>query len=63
MDSPNWYYRVIGNPAPRALKHNTLAFCGIAPTRTTSLDEVKYASPSRRKAWLAKVEKLGARMK
>lgn len=61
MDTPVWYYKtVFANAGVRAFK-SALAFCGIRNKRTTYLAVVKTSTDEKRKKWLQKVQKLGAK--
>lgn len=64
MDTPAWYYRwIYSMPGHHQMKKTILEYCGIAPVRVTSLAPVRYATEERRKRWLAKVDRLAARLK
>ena len=61
LDQPGWYYRLFnGQPSNRAMKKNTLEFCGIAPVRITLLGPLRLSKPSAREKWLEKAGQLGS---
>lgn len=53
-----WYYRA---HSLKSLERNILAFCGIDPIRASLVGMVEGLSPSQRRTWLDKIEKLGRR--
>jgi putative NADPH-quinone reductase len=53
-----WYFRA---HSLRSLERNILAFCGIAPVRSTLVGMVEGMSQRKRTQWLQKVEALGRR--
>lgn len=61
LDQPGWYYRIFnGQPSNRAMKKNTLEFCGVAPVRVTTVGPVRLSKPAAREKWLQRAGKLGA---
>jgi NAD(P)H dehydrogenase (quinone) len=61
LDQPGWYYRIFnGQPSNRAMKKNTLEFCGVAPVRVTTVGPVRLSKPAAREKWLQRAWKLGA---
>lgn len=64
MDTPKCYYALIyRSPGHHSMKKGILEFCGIKPVRITSFGPVKTAGETKRKNWLARVEKLGRMQK
>ncbi len=61
LDTPRLFWWLTGRPAYNALKWITLGYCGVAPIRGTAIGIVRLSSPERRRKWLAKVERLGAK--
>jgi putative NADPH-quinone reductase len=62
MGMPALFYRFVYRAhSLKSLEHNILAFCGIRPVRATLVGMVEGMSSARRMAWLAKMERLGAR--
>lgn len=60
MGMPAFFYRLwFGAHGVKALERSVLRFVGMKPVRTTMLGMVGGASDKRRKAWLAKMERLG----
>lgn len=45
----------------KSLERNVLSFCGISPIRASVIGMVEAASDARRKGWLRKTRRLGAR--
>lgn len=64
MDSPKWYYKLVyRSPGHNSMKTGVLQFCGINPVSITTLSPIKSSDESKRKQWLAKIEKLGNQQK
>ncbi len=62
LDQPGWYYRLVnGQPSNRAMKKNTLEFCGIAPVRITIIGPLRLSKPATREKWLRNAQQLGTR--
>lgn len=60
MDQPAWYYRLINSGAGiKALKKQTLEFCGIKPVKTICIGPIRLSKDSYRQRWLGRIEKLG----
>ena len=60
MDAPRpVYWAIYRNSAHRSVVNGTLSFCGIGPVSTTTVDAVKYLPEIARKAWMARVRRLG----
>jgi putative NADPH-quinone reductase len=53
-----WYF---GAHSLKSLERNILAFCGIGPIRETLIGMVESRNESRRRKWLGRLHKLGAR--
>ncbi|WP_156760324.1 NAD(P)H-dependent oxidoreductase [Microbacterium karelineae] len=51
-DSPRWFLALSGDPAVKALKRQTMQFCGIRPVRLTRFTNVRHADEARRASWL-----------
>lgn len=61
LDQPTWYYWIFnGQPSNRAMKKNTLEFCGVSPVRLTTIGPLRLSKPAARENWLKAVAKLGA---
>jgi putative NADPH-quinone reductase len=61
LDQPPWYYWLInGQPSHRAMKKNTLEFCGITPVRVTSIGPLRLSKPAVREKWLKLAGRLGS---
>jgi NAD(P)H dehydrogenase (quinone) len=64
MDTPPWYYWLVyRRPGHNAMKRGILEFCGIRPVRVTTIGSLKISSENKREQWIAKVERLGRKMK
>ncbi len=62
LDQPSWYYWLFnGQPSHRAMKKNTLEFCGVAPVRITSIGPLRLSKPATREKWLQTASRLGER--
>lgn len=62
LDQPAWFYSLInGAPSDKAVKIQTLNFCGISPVRITNIGPVRLSTEQFREKWLKKVETLGSR--
>jgi NAD(P)H dehydrogenase (quinone) len=62
-DSPSWYNTLLlGAPATKQLKKNTLEFCGVKPVKTNFIGRVKHSTPAFREKWLKKITHLGAHL-
>jgi putative NADPH-quinone reductase len=53
-----WYFRA---HSLKSLERNILGFCGIAPVSETLLGMIESGGPARRRRWLARLRRLGAR--
>ncbi|MFC1691067.1 NAD(P)H-dependent oxidoreductase [Nanoarchaeota archaeon] len=62
MDSPPWFYWLIGSPGHKMMRTTILRFCGINPVKITSIGSVRKASEEKRKKWLDQVRRLGERL-
>jgi putative NADPH-quinone reductase len=63
LDQPSWYYSLsFGKPSINQLKKSTLEFCGVKPVRVNYFGPVKGSSQNIREKWLAKVERIGAKV-
>jgi putative NADPH-quinone reductase len=61
MDNyPILYKWIFGQPGIKQLSTLTLKFCGIKPVKTTLFGSVKFSTPEKRAAWLAKAKAIGA---
>jgi putative NADPH-quinone reductase len=64
MDTPPWYYWLVyRRPGHNAMKRGILEFCGIRPVGVTTIGSLKVSSERKREKWIARVEKLGRKMK
>lgn len=54
-DSPNFYRRLLGDPAMKALKRDTLKFCGIKTKNTKLIGGVRGSDSEKRKRWLEQI--------
>lgn len=64
MDTPRWYYHLVqGAPGHKAMRKATLDFCGFHPVRITSFAPVKKANEKLVDRWLARVERLGRKIR
>ena len=62
LDQPAWYYWIFsGQPSNRAMKKNTLEFCGVSPVRLTTIGPLRLSKPAFREKWLQRAARLGAR--
>ncbi len=61
LDQPPWYYWLFnGQPSNRAMKKNTLEFCGVSPVRVTTIGPLRLSKPATREKWLQHAGNLGA---
>ncbi len=64
LDQPGWYYRLaFGRPSVNQLRRSILKFCGISPVKVTYLGIIKTSDPTKRNAWLKKVNALGQKLR
>jgi NAD(P)H dehydrogenase (quinone) len=64
LDQPGWYYWLMfGRPSTNQLRKSTLEFCGVKPVKVTYIGIVKTADETKRKNWIAAVERLGRKQK
>ncbi|WMX16632.1 MULTISPECIES: NAD(P)H-dependent oxidoreductase [unclassified Aureispira] len=62
-DSPSWYNTLLlGAPATKQLKKNTLEFCGVKPVRTNFIGPIRNSTVEFREKWLQKITNLGAHL-
>jgi putative NADPH-quinone reductase len=60
MGMPAFFYRVFYRAhSVASLRRNILAFCGVAPVRTTLIGMIEAARDGARRAWLDKMAELG----
>ena len=60
MGMPSFFYRLFFQAhSVASLRRNILAFCGIAPVRTTYIGMIEGAKDARRKDWLREMSALG----
>lgn len=62
MDGPKIYYWLIGSPGHKLVKYGIMFFCGISPTRFTTVDKVRFLSEDKKKIWLKKLEHQGNKL-
>lgn len=59
MDTPPWYFKLYyRSPAHNQIRKTILEFTGIKPVKITSFGPIRFASESKRKAWLKHVGRL-----
>lgn len=64
LDQPPWYYKLVFlAPSHRAMKGLCLKFIGVKKVGATAFGNVRLSDDTKRKKWLAKVERLGRRNK
>jgi len=62
-DTPSWYNTLLlGAPATKQLKKNTLEFCGVKPVKTSYIGPIRTSTPAFREKWLQKITDLGTRL-
>lgn len=59
-DSPRWLLPLIGNPAARQVRNETMRFCGIRPARVMHFADVRHADDARRARWLDRAAEAGS---
>ncbi len=60
LDQPSWYYRLINkSPSHYAMKKLTMQFIGVKSVKITTIGPLRLSTPSFRKKWLDKIERLG----
>lgn len=60
MDTPSFVYRIIyGAPGLRMMRHATLGFCGISPTKFKKFGPVRGSSQLQREKWLEETYQMG----
>ncbi len=63
-DTPSWYYHLVyKKPGHNSFQKCILNFCGIKPVKITTLVNIKKSTTQKRQNWLAKIEKMGQKLK